>query len=251
MQLTCEVMGTVFTVRVDDDIEETALEAASAWWSDVEDRFSTFKPESQVARIGRGQLAEDEADADVRHALSVCAEIEAASGGRFSIRPGRPGGPGVDPAGYVKGWSVDEVAIMLRLAGATNFVIYAGGDVLCSGHPFDDTVWRVGIRNPADPDQLTALVRLERGAVATSAAYERGDHIWGPAPGQDILSASVVGPSLGIADALATALFADGARSLDWMGAFPGYGALIVASDGSMRCSESLTGQVDGVAFRE
>ena len=137
-------------------------------------------------------------------------------------------------------------ARLLLLAGAENFLIYAGGDVLCSGLPSDDEAWRVGVRDPSICCGTTVTVSLKRGAVATSALYERGDHIWGLAPGESLLSVSVVGPALGVADALATSLFSDGAQSLEWMGAFPGYGALLVRSDGSITCSESLIGQLDG-----
>jgi thiamine biosynthesis lipoprotein len=240
-------MGTVFTVRVDDDVDPAAVDGVFEWWADVEARFSTFIPDSQISRIGRGELAPDDADPDVRHVLSVCAEFEETTGGRFSIRPGRPGGPGLDPAGYVKGWSVDEAALLLRGAGARNFVIYAGGDVLCSGVPSDDTAWRVGIRDPAHPERLIAAIRMERGAVATSGSYARGDHIWGPHPGAAVASVSVIGPVLGVADALATALYAAGESTFGWIGAFPEYGVLMVARNGAMTCSTGLVDRLDGV----
>ena len=115
---------------------------------------------------------------EVRQVLAHCAEIEEASGRRFAIRPGRPDGPGLDPAGLVKGWSVDEAAMILRGHGLRDFSIDAGGDVLCVGTPPDGGRWRVGIRHPQRPDTaVAAVVEIESGAVATSGTYFRGEHI--------------------------------------------------------------------------
>ena len=240
-------MGTVFAVRVDDVVAPEVLEEVGAWWRDVEARFSTFRDDSQVSRIGRGELEVDDADPDVRHVLATCAELEELSGGRFTITP--PGGSGLDPAGYVKGWSVDEAGLLLRRAGADRFIVYAGGDVLCGGAPEDDSAWRVGLRLPWDRQAVGAVVSLTGGAVATSGAYERGDHIWGLPHGEPLLlGATVVGPSLGVADALATAVYADQSRSLGWLGRFPGYGVVLFTADRKVEWSASLDGQVDVAA---
>lgn len=228
-------MGTVFTVRIDDEADPGVVDEVVAWWREVEARFSTFRDDSEISLIGRGLLDVDRAHPDVRHVLATCEEIVEASGGVFSIRPGRPGGPGLDPAAYVKGWSVDEAALILRSAGVGDFVLYAGGDVLCSGSPEDDEAWRVGIRDPRHHDRSIAVVTVARGAVATSGAYERGSHVWGPAPGKGLGSVTVLGPSLGTADALATAVFAGGVQGpFGWLARFTGYCAVLVRDDGSM-----------------
>ena len=228
-------MGTVFTVRIDGEVDPRIVDEVVAWWRAVEARFSTFVEDSEISRIGRGELAPDDAHPDVRHVLATCEEIVDASGGAFEIRPGRPGGPGLDPAAFVKGWSVDEAALVLRSAGVDDFILYAGGDVLCSGTPEDDDRWRVGIRDPRDRERLAVSVSVARGAVATSGTYERGAHVWGPAPGEGFGSVTVLGPSLGIADALATAVFAGGAsQSFGWLAGFPEYAALVVRDDGGL-----------------
>ena len=51
-------------------------------------------------------------------------------------------------------------------------------------------------------------------------------------------SASVTGPDLGLADALATAVAVAGAPGLDMVEALDGYEALIIAIDGSRRWTE-------------
>lgn len=239
------LMGTVFRLTVPDGTAPLAIEEAFAWWRSVEERFSTFRDDSEISRIGRGELAVDDASIDVRHVLARCEELEAATEGRFSIRPGRQGGPGLDPAGLVKGWSVDEAALLLQRSGLTDFSIDAGGDILCVGHPLDGAPrWRVGLRHPDRPeDAVGAVVEIERGAVATSGEYFRGEHIWGSDEGT-LVSVTVVGPQLGTADALATAVFADQAASLEWMGAFPGYGVVVMTRDGLLRWTADLEGMV-------
>ena len=71
----------------------------------------------------------------------------------------------------MKGWAVDRAAALLR----GRFMIDAGGDVLLRGGP-----WRVGMRHPLRGDALCAALELDDAAVATSGAYERGDHVLDP-----------------------------------------------------------------------
>jgi thiamine biosynthesis lipoprotein len=211
----------------------------------VEADFSTYLEDSQISRIGRGILAPDDATPDVRHVLSRCAELEEATGSRFSIRPGRPGGPGLDPAGFVKGWSVDEAALGLRVLGLGRFTIDAGGDVLCAGMAPGGRRWRIGIRHPDAPDDLGVVLMIRDGAVATSGTYFRGDHIWGRRPtDRDVTSVTVVGPSLGVADALATAIYGDQAGELSWLSRFPEYGVLLMTADLQARWTDRLDGVV-------
>jgi thiamine biosynthesis lipoprotein len=236
-------MGTVFAVEA--DIGHDVVDELFDWWRTVESRFSTFRDDSEITRIARDTLDLDDAHPDVRHVLSTCAELESATGGRFTIRSPRPGGPSLDPAGYVKGWSVDEAALVLRARGVDDFMIYAGGDVLCGGSPPDADRWQVGVRDPIDHDRVIATLALERGAVATSGAYERGDHIWGEPAG--LRSVTVVGPSLGIADALATAVFAAGVDDdRSWLDSFEGYEVLLVRDDRAR-----ITGDISLGAFIE
>jgi len=239
-------MGTVFAVSIEDDIDPEILTEVSSWWEYVEQTFSTFRSESQISAIGRGELEIEDAAVDVRHVLAVCAEFEKATEGRFSIRPGRPGGPGLDPAGFVKGWSVDEAALMLRAAGAIDFAIYAGGDVLCSGRPADAEAWSVGVRLPQNPDAVGAVLTVNNAAVASSGTYERGEHIWGPESNSGtLLGATVVGPNLGPADALATAIFSDQGQSYEWLSRFPGYSVVLFTGDGKVKWSTELDHKIE------
>ncbi|WP_369226283.1 FAD:protein FMN transferase [Streptomyces sp. R39] len=212
------VMGFPVSLRIDDAGDfEGAADAVFAWLREVDERFSPFRPDSEVSRMDRGELAESETSPDLAEVLALCEEYRLATGGAFDARlPGR----GLDPCAVVKGWSVQRAAGLLAVAGAKRFVLNAGGDVVAAGGP-----WRVGVRHPDHADQLCTVLELTDGAVATSARYERGDHIIDGRTGRPatgLLSLTVVASSLTEADSVATAAFAMGAEGVGWAAARPG-----------------------------
>jgi thiamine biosynthesis lipoprotein len=140
----------------------------------------------------------------------------------------------------VKGWAATRALADLRTAGVGAAMVNAGGDIAVCGRPEPTRPWRVGIRHPDDALRclcvVTAATESGTAAVATSGTYERGDHVIDPhrgRPATGTVSASVVGPDLALADALATALVAAGPEGLAMVAALPGYTALIVGSDGT------------------
>lgn len=220
-------MGFPVSLRVDDGgIPEPAVDAVFAWLREVDARFSPFKPDSEVSRLDRGELSE--IGADLREVLDLCEHYRIATGGAFDVRlPGR----GLDPCAVVKGWSVERAAELLTAAGATRFCLNAGGDVVAAGGP-----WRVGVRHPEHADKLCTVLDLSDGAVATSARYERGDHIIDGRTGRPatgLLSLTVVAPTLTEADSVATAAFAMGAEGVDWAAGLEG--CEVFAVDGERR----------------
>lgn len=56
--------------------------------------------------------------------------------------------------------------------GITNLMINGGGDVLVNGM-LNERPWRIGLRDPRQPDQVIGTVALTRGIVAASGDYER------------------------------------------------------------------------------
>jgi thiamine biosynthesis lipoprotein len=123
----------------------------------------------------------------------------------------------------------------LRSAGARNFQVVAGGDLLAAGEAAPGQPWRIGIRHPDTADQVAAVLAVRDLAVATSGLYERGDHIvdpWTGAVPRGLKSMTVVGPELAWADAYATAAFAMGEAGVAWAARQPGFGALAITADG-------------------
>jgi thiamine biosynthesis lipoprotein len=243
------VMGTVVSIDVrDPDPADprvaTAIEAAVARLHEVDRRFSVFREDSEIRRLDRGELTPDDCHPDVRHVLRACDDLRRATGGAFDVRRHRPDGR-LDPSGLVKGWAIDEAADRLVAAGARAFAINAGGDVVVRGEPRPGAPWRVGVRHPADPALVAAVLEVRGGAVATSGLYERGPHIRDPRTGavpRDLASVTVVGPRLGEADAWATAAFAMGAEGPARVARQPGLGVLALDARGTATWSDLVDG---------
>lgn len=223
-----QIMGTAIGIDLrDDSVPDSAIGAAFASLRRADAQFSTYRPESEVSRLGRGEIALEACSLELRRVMALAEQLREDSGGYFDVWGHRADG-GLDPSGVVKGWAVEEAAWILDGAGARNYAINAGGDVLVRGEPAPGEAWRVGIQHPLRADAIAHVVELHDGAVATSGAYERGEHISNPltaAAPRDWLSMTVVGPSLTMADAYATAAFAMGSAGLAWVERHPGYRA--------------------------
>src|SRR5439155_2069879 len=129
---------------------DTLADDVFAWLRLVDARFSTFKADSEVCRLDRGELALADASADLRAVLDRCADLWRETDGYFdAYATGR-----LDPSGYVKGWSVQVASDRLVEAGSVNHCLNAGGDIRMRGRPAADQEWRVGIRHPWEADKL-------------------------------------------------------------------------------------------------
>jgi FAD:protein FMN transferase len=172
----------------------------------------------------------------VRWILRRCAELRAETGGAFDERAGGH----LDPSALVKGWAVQRAADLLWADGLTDFSLNAGGDVVVRGGALPEPVWRVGIQHPLDRGAIAAAVGVTDLAVATSGAYERGAHLLDPCTGaapSDVLSVTVVGADLGLADAYSTTAFALGAAGPEWTLRLCGYEAMTILADARVLCT--------------
>ncbi|WP_327410218.1 FAD:protein FMN transferase [Streptomyces sp. NBC_01281] len=242
-----EVMGTVFSFDVrggDPDTVRAALEEAVAQLHRVDAVFSTYRDDSQISRLARGELTVEECDEEVAEVLGLGAEAQRISDGWFSIRyEGR-----LDPTGIVKGWAAERAALRLAEAGASGVSVNGGGDVQLCGVPGAHRPWRIGVSDPLRPGALAAVVSAagaDELAVATSGTAERGAHIVDPRTGRpavtDLLAVTVVGPRLTWVDAWATAAFAMGSRAgLDWLESLPDVEGLLVTAGDEVRCTDGL-----------
>jgi thiamine biosynthesis lipoprotein len=227
------IMGMPIVIDIrDDDASEDMLRRAFAEFRSVDARFSTYRDDSEISRLNRGELAESESHEDVREVLARCGELRAETRGYFDVRAASPSL--ADPSGLVKGWSVDRVAQLLSGMGAENFAVNAGGDVIVRGRGLPDDCWRVGIQHPTIDDKIAAVVVASDLAIATSGAYARGDHVVDPhtrLPPTGVLSVTITGPELATADAYATAAFAMGTNGPAWTARLGGYEAMTVLAD--------------------
>jgi thiamine biosynthesis lipoprotein len=234
-----QVMGTVVSLDVrgaDGPVAEAAFARAMAWLHDVDRRFSTYREDSEISRIDRGDLAVAAASRDVRWVLERCAGLRDETGGAFDERAGGR----LDPSALVKGWAVQRGAEMLLAEGLTDFSLNAGGDVVVRGGALPERIWRVGVQHPRDRRAIADAIGVTDLAVATSGAYERGGHVVDPltrAAPSDVLSVTVIGPDLGTADAYSTAAFALGADGPRWTLGLAGYEAMTILADDRVLCT--------------
>lgn len=241
-----EAMGTVvsFTVVPGDGVGTTAaLSAACAEIHRLEALLSTWDPDSAVSRLRRGELVPEEAPAEVREVLDRCRQARMVSKGWFDpwVMPG-----GVDPTGLAKGWVVEQAVVVLQRGGVAAGLVNAGGDVAGFGRPAPEELWRVGIRHPWRDDALAGIVELDAAedSLATSGVYERGPHLIDPRDGSPrcaVASASVRGPSLSLADALATALAVAGSELLPVIERWDAYEAYVIDPAGREQATAGFT----------
>lgn len=225
-------MGTVFSIDVRaPGVAAPVLERVLRWLHHVDATFSTYRADSEISRLGRGELRPAACSPEVREVLARCAELEDETDGYFSAYPdGR-----LDPSGYVKGWAIERAADLLADAGSTNHCINGGGDVQTLGRPAPERPWTVGIADPRRPGELVATVPGPPDgaplAVATSGTAERGAHVLDPHTGrapEGPVAVTVVGSRLSVVDAYATAAFARGPGALAWLRGIPGLSGLVV-----------------------
>lgn len=241
------VMGTVVSLDLRGSGDHAAaIGDAVAWFHEVDRRFSPYRPDSEVCRAGRGELAERDRSPELVEVLEACDAVALSSGGAFSAwRDG-----GLDPSAYVKGWSAQRAAALLRAHGCADWSINAGGDVLLAGRPAPGTTWVVGVQHPFDREAIATTVHGTDLAVATSGTYERGEHIVDPATGHTVhvaVSVTVIGPDLGLADAYSTAAFALGEAGPAWVAGLPGYDSYTIWADGRVTATAGFPTSVHGV----
>ncbi len=246
---TAPVMGTVASVHVygavDPVIEAEAVRACLAELRDADRIFSTYRDDSAVCRIARGELALADAPEVVREVHDRGVAWVARTGGRFSTAwrgDADPTAPRWDPTGIVKGWAADRAHARLRpllAAGASAVGLGVGGDLVVATAPASDHEWRIGIADPHRPGAVLATLLLRDGAVATSGTAERGAHIIDPRTGAPasgrVASATVVAEDLESADVLATAAVVAGWDDLGWVADAGTRSGMLVGDDGRVR----------------
>jgi thiamine biosynthesis lipoprotein len=238
------VMGTMVSFAVDAgdvgaDAAHAAVDEACRLLHRADDVFSLWRLDTPMSLVRAGLLPVEAAPPEVAEVLHTCEQVREWTDGWFDpwAMPG-----GVDPTGLVKGWAAERALDALAGHGIRRALITAGGDVAGIAAP-DDPAWRIGIRHPWRPAALAGILVVDR-AVATSGRYERGPHLHAPAGRRaaPVASATVPGPRLDLADALATALAVGGADVLDRIRTLAGFDGYLIGMDGT----ETVT---DGIVF--
>lgn len=209
---------------------------------DIIDRtFSTFDEDSFISRYGRGEWENEALPSDVAEVLDLCEKVHSVSNGAFDIHRAALESPAfriqgtnaIEPSGIVKGWAVSKAAAHLRKYDVEDFCIDIAGDLLTSGRSPSSDTWHIALQHPRHPAGAMAVVAI-RGAIATSALYARGNHITGES---GLLSVTVTGDDIVLADAYATAAFAMGPDGIGWLSRQSGFEFFVVDENGQAHIS--------------
>ncbi len=218
MPVTVEVVDAAATAELLDEV--------FSYFKYVDDKFSTYKDESEISLINKHGLAPEQSSQDMRTIFALAEQTREETDGYFDIR--RNGS--YDPSGIVKGWAIYNAAELARQKGFENLYVNAGGDVQAVGKNSRGQNWRVGIRNPFNRNEIVKVLSVSNCGVATSGTYVRGAHVYNPkeaAPlNTPIVSLTVIGPDIYEADRFATAAFAmgqEGILFIDSLEGFEGY----------------------------
>ena len=223
-QYEIEVWGTILYIAaisttLDKKAIDDAIEDVKKFVFHVDEVFSTYKSESVISRLRRGEIEIGGCSDEVIEVWNACGAASELTDGAFN--PWAVAG-GFDPSGYVKGWAADCVAQILLDAGCEQIQVNAAGDLTLRGGVVEKGVagpWKIGVVNPDNRQEVLRIFEITDGAIATSGTYERGAHIFDPHTGTIAIgakSATVLGPDGGLTDALATALMVAGEDGAGW-----------------------------------
>ena len=217
-------MGMPVQLEIVDPALQEDYDAIFDYFTSIDDRFSTYKDDSEISKINRAELTEAEYSVEMKEVLQLSEETKLATDGYFDIHT--PAGI-IDPSGLVKGWAIQNAADMLHAKGFTNFYVDIGGDIQTGGKNAEGKDWSIGIRNPlnvSDREEVVKVIYPRGKGIATSGSYLRGAHIYNPQQGQQsegktdaFVSLTVIGPNVYEADRFATPAFAMGTPGMHFL----------------------------------
>jgi FAD:protein FMN transferase len=211
------IMGMPVTIEVcESKVTDEDINEVFSYFHYIDKKFSTYKKDSEISQINRGELKVSEASSEMRKILELCEETKKLTNGYFDINLGGI----LDPSGIVKGYAIWQGAEILRKKGKKNFYVEIAGDIQTFGQNSKGKKWSVGIQNPFNTKEIVKVVFLRGEGIATSGTYQRGKHIVNPkinVLADEIASISVIGPNVYEADRFATAAFAMGEKGIEFI----------------------------------
>lgn len=229
-----DIMGMPITVAiVDPSATEADPDFVFDYFQKIDNRFSTYKKDSEISQFNRHEIVEKDLSPEVREVFRLSEQTKNETQGFFNIQ--KADGT-IDPSGLVKGWAIWQAAKLLRKKGFTNFYIDAGGDIEASGINQEEKPWRVGIRNPFNRDEIVKVLSLSNKGIATSGTYIRGQHVYNPHQPKEqmhtIVSLSVIALNAYEADRFATAAFAMQEKGIQFIESLSGLEGYMINKEG-------------------
>lgn len=224
-------MPVIVEIR-DEGAGEDIFKKVFNYFIYVDEKFSIYKPDSEISKINRGEIQPENFTEDIKIVLKLSEETKKQTNGYFNIQ--QPDGS-VDPSGLVKGWAIYNASHILDKEGFANYYIDAGGDVQVK-RSREQEPWTVGIKNPFNEHEIVKVLHVFTEGVATSGTYIRGQHVYNPHNiGEElteIVSLTVIGPNIYDADRFATAAFAMSREGVELIEKLPGFEAYSIDKNG-------------------
>jgi thiamine biosynthesis lipoprotein len=252
MRKTDTAMNMIINVEIVDsekseiDVEDS-FEKVFSYFKYVEKRFSFFKDDSEVSLINKNKIKESEYSDEMKEILFLSEKTKKESKGYFDVidKNGL-----LNPSGLVKGWAINNASNILIDHGFKNFYVEAGGDIQVKGLNSYNQPWKIGIRNPLNPEnEIVKVLYLTDKGLATSGTYARGQHIYNPHKKieilSEILSISVIGPNIYEADRFATSAFAMGREGINFIESLEGFEAYMIDKDGMATMTTNLESYIN------
>jgi thiamine biosynthesis lipoprotein len=233
------IMGMPVTLEIiDESAGATVFEKVFSYFNSVDQKFSTYKKDSEITAINEGKISPDNYSKEMQEIFSLAEETKNITNGYFDIYNNDK----CDPSGIVKGWAIYNAAQILKKDGFKNFYVEVAGDIEVSGLNNEGKKWAIGIRNPFKQEEIVKVVHLGNKGIATSGTYVQGEHIYNPKKfaevglPQDIIndtvSLTVIGPNVYEADRFATAAFAMSKKGIEFIEKLDGFEGYIINKDG-------------------
>ncbi|HEM6189992.1 TPA: FAD:protein FMN transferase [Streptococcus suis] len=187
--------------QLEEELESLSLEIL-AELERLEEKFSAFRPSSLVCRFQDGDRSVL-LDQEFQEVFALAEMAYQETEGAFD-----PYYKGIyDPTGLVKGWVIEELFKSKMLPYLQHPAVEAvclngGGDMQFATKETSDFLWKIGIENPENLQEILAVFSAKNGAIATSGYSKRGQHIQSKNGLQQI---TIMDTSLTRADVWATA----------------------------------------------
>jgi thiamine biosynthesis lipoprotein len=231
MKKQAVIMGMPVTIQIiDASATSEDIQEVFAYFNYIDKKFSSYKKDSEISQINRGEINKLDYSNEMKKILSLCEETKKETGGYFDINLNGI----IDPSGIVKGYAIWQGSKILEKKGFKNFYVEIAGDIQVVGKNEKGENWKVGIQNPFMPNEIIKIVRLSNIGIATSGNYQRGEHILNPktkVAAKEISSISIIGPNIYEADRFATAAFAMGEKGIEFIEGLKGFEGYMIKNN--------------------
>lgn len=168
----------------------------------------------------------------------------------------------IDFGALAKGYTSDKIIEILKEHNINSALINLGGNVHTLGLKPDGSLWKIGIRNPFEPDGEMCILSTADKAVITSGNYERyftgedGKTYWHILDASDgcpadngLVSVTIVGEEGVRCDALSTALFVAGLeQAAEYWKSRQDFDMILVTEERKIYITEGLEANLKNVS---